>query len=169
MSTLPEQDPLSPLAETPSREDALTHEEVLKAVHSLFPYDLPESAAPAQLSAPATPEEPPLFQAWSEPVPPPTRHPNFADVLLLGVLALVGFLAAILLSRSALYFHLWGISTTQKALNDVHYTIGSMAVLYLVTFGLALLIFPLLWQQGLFAGLHWNARGGRMLSAGHGR
>ena len=158
MSTLPEQDPLTP--GDPSilpREDALTHEEVLKAVHGLFPYTLPEPVQPEESPVAA---EPPLFQSWSEPeaLPPPTRHPNFADLLLLGVLALFGFLAASLLTRSALYFHLWGVSTVQKAVNDVHYTIGSMAVLYLVTFGLALLVFPLLWHKGLFAGLHWNAR-----------
>jgi membrane protease YdiL (CAAX protease family) len=168
MSTLPDQDPHEipeqyphdGTPQSPSREDALSHEEVLKAVHSLFPYDLPEPAISEPPPAPGIAEDLPLFQAWSqpEPPPPPTRHPNFLDVLLLTGLALVGLLTAGLLSRSALYFHLWGISTTQKALNDVHYTIGSMAVLYLVTFGLALLIFPLIWQQGLFAGLHWNAR-----------
>ncbi len=158
MSTFPEQDPIDPADPTTApREDTLTPEEVLQRVHSLFPYSLPEREQPEE-APPAT--EAPLFQSWSEPepLPPPARHPNLADLLLLAVLALVGFLAAGLLTRSALYFHLWGISSVQKAVNDVHYTIGSMAVLYLVTFGLALLIFPLFWRQGLFAGLHWNAR-----------
>src|ERR1700679_3345609 len=103
----PEQDALQPDSETPSREDDLTHEEVLKAVHSLFPYDLPEPAIPESPAAHSATEDPPLFQSWSEPepLPPPARHPNFLDVLLLAALALVGLLTAALLSRSALYFH----------------------------------------------------------------
>jgi len=118
---------------------------------------LPESAAPAQLSAPATPEEPPLFQAWSEPVPPPTRHPNFADVLLLGVLPWLlprrhpALPLRPLLSSVGHLHHPEGAQ--RRPLH--HRQHGRSLPGHL---GLALLIFPLLWQQGLFAGLHWNAR-----------
>jgi membrane protease YdiL (CAAX protease family) len=63
-----------------------------------------------------------------------------------------------LLTRAALHFHLWGIRNPQVALTDIHYTVGSMAVLYLITIVAALLVFPLVWQKGLFAGLQWNLR-----------
>ncbi|HXR38165.1 MAG TPA: CPBP family intramembrane glutamic endopeptidase [Terracidiphilus sp.] len=156
MSTLPEQDPLLPETSTPLREDSLTPDEVLKAVHSYFPYTLPEQLRPEEVPVAS---EPPFFQRGSEPeiLAPPARHPHLGDLLILALLALIGLLGASLLTRSALHFHLWGISSVQKAVTDVHYTIGSMAALYLITFGAALIVYPLFWHTGLFEGLHWNA------------
>jgi membrane protease YdiL (CAAX protease family) len=159
--TLPEDDPLIPHEpSTPRREDALTPEEVLRTVHSYFPYTLPEPAPPEAAPIAA---EPPLFHSWSEPelLPPPARHPHLGDLLILGMLAYIGWTVSILLVRSALHFQLWGISSVQKAVTDVHYTIGSMAVLYLVTFGAALALFPFFWRQNFFEGLHWNASAAR--------
>jgi len=138
MSTLPEHDPLLPDPRAPQREDELTPEEVLKAVHGLFPYTVPEHV----------PQE-------EAPRPSKLRHPEAWEGL--EALALLGLLGASLLIRSAIHFHLFGVSTMQKALSDVHYTIGSMAALYVITFGAALVLFPMLWGQGLFAGMHWNA------------
>jgi uncharacterized protein len=89
---------------------------------------------------------------------PSARIPHMGHLLLLGGLAGIGLFGSSLLTRSALYFHLWGVTTVGKAITDVHYTVGSMAILYLITFGAALLVFPLLWNKGLFAGLQWNAR-----------
>jgi membrane protease YdiL (CAAX protease family) len=86
----------------------------------------------------------------------PARIPHMGHLLLLGALALAGLLGSSLLTRSALYFHLWGVNSVGKAITDVHYTVGSMAILYLITFGGALLVFPLLWNKSLFAGLQWN-------------
>ena len=151
MSEFDERDPL-----LPDREDALTHEEVLQKVHSLFPYSVPEPTQPEEAPIAA---ELPLFHSWSEPetFPQPARRPNLGDLLILGLLALLGLLGSTLLVRSAIRFHLFGVATVHKALSDVHYTIGSMAALYLITFGAALILFPILWRQGLFAGLHWNA------------
>jgi hypothetical protein len=88
---------------------------------------------------------------------PPARIPHLGHLLLLGGLALIGLIGSSLLTRSALHFHLWGITSVGKAITDVHYTIGSMAILYLITFGAALLVFPLLWNKSLIAGLQWNA------------
>jgi membrane protease YdiL (CAAX protease family) len=88
---------------------------------------------------------------------PSARIPHVGHLLLLGVLAFIGLVGSSLLTRSALYFHLWGITSVGKATTDVHYTIGSMAMLYLITFGASLLVFPLLWNKSLFAGLQWNA------------
>jgi membrane protease YdiL (CAAX protease family) len=88
---------------------------------------------------------------------PSARIPHMGHLLLLGGLAGIGLLGSGLLTRSALYFHLWGVTTVGAAGTDVHYTVGSMAILYLITFGGALLVFPLLWNKSLFAGLQWNA------------
>ncbi|MDR3772424.1 MAG: type II CAAX endopeptidase family protein [Terracidiphilus sp.] len=157
MSTYPEDDPLNHNdPSNPRREDALTPEEVLKAVHSYFPYTLPVPAPPESSPIPV---EPPLFQSWSEheTLPPQPRHPHLGDLLILGALACTGWTVSLLLLRSALHFHLWGISSVQRAVTDVHYTIGSMAVLYLVTFGAALIVYPLFWHKGLFEGLQWKA------------
>jgi hypothetical protein len=155
MSTLPERDPLDPESDAPRREDSPTHEEFHSAVNKYFPYDVPEFTLHEEVPTPA---EPPLFESWLEPEfePPPPRIPHFGHLALLAILISLGFLGSVLLARSALYFHLWGITTVEKALNDIHYTIGSMAAVYLIAFGLALLIFPLIWHKGLFAGLQWN-------------
>jgi membrane protease YdiL (CAAX protease family) len=156
MSTQPGHDPLDAERSEPKREDSLTTEEVLSAVNRYFPYEVPEPVYTEEATPPA---EPPLFQSWTEPEiePPAPRIPHLGHLALLAILTSFGFLGSIVLARSALYFHLWGISTVQKALTDIHYTIGSMASAYLITLGCALLVFPPLWHKGLFAGLQWNA------------
>jgi uncharacterized protein len=119
----------------------------------------PTSELPVDEIAPAAQTEySPQFHSLRELLfLPSARIPHLGHLLLLALLALIGLFGSSLLTRSALYFHLWGVSTVGKAVTDVHYTIASMAILYLITFGAALLIFPLLWNKGLFAGLQWNA------------
>jgi len=99
---------------------------------------------------------PPLFQSFSL-TEPPARTPNLGHLALLGILIFVGGLCSGLLTLLALHFHLYGISTATQAVGDIHYTLGSMAVMYLSTFAFSLSIFPLVWNQSLFAGLHWNS------------
>ena len=109
---------------------------------------------------PAIPIEQFLFQSFyprDEGYHPPVRIPHLGHLLLLALLAFVGLIGSSFLTRSALHFHLWGISTVQQALTDIHYTIGSMVALYLIAFLAALLVFPPLWGKGFFAGLQWNA------------
>jgi membrane protease YdiL (CAAX protease family) len=156
MITPPEQEPLPPDASTTARDSTPAPEEVIAALHSIFPYDLPERTFSDE---PPAPIEPPLFHSFAEDValPPAPRIPHLGHVLILIGLACVGLLGSSLLVRSALYFHLFGISSTQKALTEVHYTVGSMAILYLIAFGGAILVFPVLWHKSLFAGLQWNA------------
>jgi uncharacterized protein len=101
-----------------------------------------------------------LFSSFFKPEPKASsqvRIPHLGHVAILGLLASIGLVGAGLLTRSALSFHLFGVSTLQGAMSDVHYTIGSMAALYLIAFGAALLIFPLFWHRGYFAGIQWNA------------
>jgi membrane protease YdiL (CAAX protease family) len=102
--------------------------------------------------------EPPLFQSWSQPeARPPTRTPNFGDLGILGILVSLALAGTILLTLSALHFRLFGVSTMQQANTDIHYSLGSMVLLYLLTFLACLVIFPLVWHKGFFAGLQWNA------------
>jgi uncharacterized protein len=156
MNTPPEQEPLSPDTPTEAHDSTPAPEEVIAALHSIFPYDLPERTFPEE---PPTPVEPPLLQSYVEHVALPSgpRIPHLGHLLILVGLACIGLLGSGLLVRSALHFHLFGISSPQKALTDVHYTVGSMAILYLIAFGGALLVFPVLWHKSLFDGLQWNA------------
>jgi membrane protease YdiL (CAAX protease family) len=165
MSSFPEHDLPPHPVDPPRPEETPSHHEVLASIHRIFPYEFPEQVPPSDRSeAESDPQadlEPPLFQAFTQPEPrwhaPTVRTPNFGHLAILAVLAAFGFLCSGLLTRSALHFHLWGVRDAQTAVNDIHYTVGSMAVLYLFTIGSALLIFPLVWHKGLFAGLQWNA------------
>jgi len=99
----------------------------------------------------------PMFQSWLRPeYHPPQRIPNFGHLGLLAAVSFLGWLSAGLLTFVALHFHLFGISTGVQAETDIHYTLGSMAILYLVPFGACLLVFPIVWRKGFFAGLQWN-------------
>ena len=103
--------------------------------------------------------ERPLFRSWYEPelkAPDPTRIPHFGHLVILVLIGSVGVVGAILLMRGALDLHMFGVSTVQEASTDIHYTIGFMASLSVISFGLAQLIFPLVWHKSLFAGLQWN-------------
>jgi uncharacterized protein len=103
--------------------------------------------------------EPPLFQSFTQPeVYPLSRIPHLGHVLILGIFAFCGLLGASLLVRSALHFHLFGVTRLMDATTDIHYTLGSEVLLYLLMLLCSLLFFPLIWHKGLFAGLQWNGR-----------
>ena len=125
----------------------------------------PALASSADPAAPWTPDAPPpavepdqpLFQSYSEPeFHPPTRVPHLGHVAILAVFAFFGVICASLLIRSALHFHLFGVTSLQDAITDIHYTLGSEVILYLLMFGASLLFFPLIWHKSLFAGMQWN-------------
>jgi len=106
-----------------------------------------------------------LFRSWAtsgyDPWPkedfvPVERIPHFGHLALLGLITLVALLAVSLVTRSALHFHLLGINTLQQAVSDIRYTLGSQALLYLLTLLASLVIFPLLWHKDFFSGLQWN-------------
>ena len=112
---------------------------------------------PAPQDLPSEPE-PLLFQEFSRPEPPhQERIPNLGHVGILILLALSGLFCTSVLARSALYFRLFGISTIQQALNDIHYTLGSEGIFYAITYLGCLLVFPLLWRKGFFASLQWRS------------
>jgi membrane protease YdiL (CAAX protease family) len=119
--------------------------------------DAAENAAGTAQRQGEPPSEPLLFQSWYQPeVRPPTRIPHFGHVAILATFAFFGLLCVSLLIRVALHFQLFGIATAQKAVTDVHYTLGSEAVLYLITFVTCVLFFPMIWHKGFFAGIQWN-------------
>jgi hypothetical protein len=153
MSNLPEQEPLNQEPSTPPQETSFSAVEILSAEHGDFPNTIQDHAHPGGDTA----AEPLLFQSWTQPeIRPPIRIPHLGHLWILALLTIPALLATSLLVRSALYFHLFGVSTLQQAVIDIHYTLGSMAALYLVTFAAGALIFPLFWQKSLFAGLQWN-------------
>jgi membrane protease YdiL (CAAX protease family) len=65
---------------------------------------------------------------------------------------------------TAMYFHLDGVTTPEQIKTNVHYLLGSEAVLYLVALALSFPIFPLLWNKSFFSGIHW--RGATALQLG---
>jgi membrane protease YdiL (CAAX protease family) len=91
-----------------------------------------------------------------------SRIPNMGHVGILALIAVCGLFGASLAARAALEMHLFGVTTVAQAAGDIHYTLGAEAILYLLTFAGSLLIFPVLWHKGFFAGLQW--RGGTALA-----
>lgn len=100
--------------------------------------------------------EPPNFEQYEPAPPPPARIPNFGHMCILGLLLLVGLLCTSVLVGLSLRHHLWGVSTKEQAISNIHYTLGSEAILYLATLGACLIVFPLVWHKGFFAGVQWN-------------
>lgn len=91
-----------------------------------------------------------------EPIPQQTRIPHFGHLVLFGLLAFFGAICAGGLTALALHQHWFGVYTINQAKLDIHYTLGSEAILYLITFAACLLIFPLVWRESFMKGLHWN-------------
>jgi hypothetical protein len=126
------------------------------------PLPAPDPGAPGlafETWDPAAPSAPPadLFPSFSQPVAvPPQRIPHLGHLILLATFGAFGFLCATVLMMVALNFHLFGVATMEKAATDVHYILGSEAAIYLITFFLCFLVFPLFWKQGFFTGVHWR-------------
>lgn len=123
---------------------------------ALVPNSL-QDAESAALPQEPQPDERPLFQSFSLPeIRPPVRRPHLGDVGILAVFALFGLLCASGLIFLALHFHLFGVLNQQQAATEIHYALGSEAILYLFTLGACLLFFPLIWHKSFFAGVQWN-------------
>jgi len=113
-----------------------------------------------QLAQNAPPAGEPLMFPWFTaplpPPPPPARIPHLGHLLLLVAFALMGLVVSTVLFFIGVHFHLFGVKSFEQAGAEIHYILGSEAVIYLVAFGLAIIVFPLFWQESLFAGLQWN-------------
>jgi membrane protease YdiL (CAAX protease family) len=98
-----------------------------------------------------------LFQYWSQPEAVPTaRIPHLGHLALLLAFLLLGVVCMTVLLFVALHFHWEGVSTQEQIKTNVHYILGTEAVLYLVTLALSIPLFPLLWNKSFFAGIHWR-------------
>ena len=113
-----------------------------------------------QLAQNAPPAGEPLMFPWFTaplpPPPPPARIPHLGHLLLLVAFALMGLVVSTVLFFIGVHFHLFGVKSFEQAGAEIHYILGSEAVIYLVAFGLAIIVFPLFWQESLFKGLQWN-------------
>jgi len=100
-----------------------------------------------------------MFQSWSTPeISPPVRIPHLGHVAVLAIFAFFGLLGATLGIRTGIKAHLYGVTTMAQAITDIHFTLGSELILYLFTFILCLVFFPMIWQEGFFSGIQWNGR-----------
>lgn len=111
------------------------------------------------LTLPNSVDTPPLFESYIK--QPEPRIPHLGHVALLAMLALSGLAIVIVLAQVAIMRHLFGATSLTEAATNVRYLLGTQALLYLFTFGGSLIVFPLVWHKGLFAGLQW--RGNRAL------
>lgn len=98
-----------------------------------------------------------LFKQYFMPPPPAQeRIPHIGHLGLLVLLGLAALLSSILLARLGVRFQLFGVATIEKASTDVHYTLATEGIFYLLTFVSALFMFPALWGKSFFAGLQWR-------------
>jgi membrane protease YdiL (CAAX protease family) len=119
------------------------------------PFPAPSQPQPQVPQAADEPAE--LFQSWSQPEAAPSmRIPHLGHLCLLVTLGVFGIVCAAVLIQVALHFHLFGVATSDQAKTDIHYLLGSQAVLYFATLALSLFVFPLFWNKSFFAGLQWR-------------
>lgn len=157
MNSIPEQDPVNQEPSPERAPDALPRRAPSPEEDRASAPEHRESAPQRPIQDGGTVIEPMLFRAFMEPerLSAP-RIPNFGDLCLLGALTFVGVLAAGFFTRSALDFHLFGASSLTQATTDIDYTLGSMMILYVVTFGAAFFVFPFLWHRSFFDGVQWR-------------
>jgi len=119
---------------------------------------LAETAAPIATNAPPNVERP-LFHSYAQPpVRRPMRIPNFGHFLLLLLLLTVAFCILVIVLALVSHFHLLGVQISAKSATDVGFNLVSEAILYLVTFGFSLFVFPMVWNESLFVGLQWRGK-----------
>lgn len=111
--------------------------------------------------------EPALFDQFSEPLPPPPpqRTPNLLHLGLLVMFLGLGEILSGLLTQLAIRSHFLGVANQEQAIGDVRYLLGSEGLLYLLTFAICLVAFPMVWKTSYFTGVHWRASAA-LLSAG---
>lgn len=130
---------------TPEKDPALTPE-------GGWEHDIP---GPYFQELPSEPERP-MFQQWYAPPQPPVRIPHFGHFAILLVFALSGLFGAGVLMQAAIHFHFFGVTSLQKAITDIHYTLGSEAIVYVIMFGACMVFFPMIWHKSFFEGVQWN-------------
>jgi uncharacterized protein len=115
----------------------------------------PDLSGPAQ-AVPVLAETPLFVSAMIPEAPRPVRVPHFGHLMMLLLILLFGFTAAIGLVVVAIHFRLYGVTSLQGTATEIHYTLGSELLIYVFTFIGCLIVFPLFWRRSFFAGLQWN-------------
>ncbi len=138
-------------------ESAVEPTELNPVEPGIDPVEGPTLEAVEPLDHALPPTGAPLFADY-EYVPPIRQHrnPNLLHVLLFVVLLLGGFLCSSLLFLSALHHHLFGVTTADQAKDNINYTLGTETAIYLITLAACVIVFPLVWHKGFFAGLQWR-------------
>jgi hypothetical protein len=120
----------------------------------------PPSSPPLNSPAPNSPSsniDQPLFSSYAQPpVRRPVRIPHFGHLLLLSLLIFVALGIMALVLGLASYFHLFGFQSSAISATNVGFDLSSEVFLYFVTFGFALFVFPMIWNEGYFQGLQWR-------------
>ena len=98
-----------------------------------------------------------LKQYIAPPPPPKERIPNMGHVVILGLLAICALFCASVVARIGVHYHLFGVTNLQQAATEIHFTLGTEGVFYILTFAGALLVFPIVWRKGFLTGLQWRA------------
>lgn len=107
----------------------------------------------------------PVLESMGQPeIVAPVRSPHLGHVLILFLLAMLGAICAGGLSQIGVYLHLFGVANQQDSMSEIHYTLGSEAILYLFTLAASLFVFPRIWHRSLFAGVAWRGETARRLS-----
>ena len=139
-------------APSPSSENSAAFEPPAPS----FSYPLPSYPAPPS-------PEPPLFYSYSQPpVRRPVRIPHFGHLMLLLLLLVVARRGIIVVGgisyAIAVHFDPHAAQSYKTFATDLGFNLASEAFLYLITFGLSLFVFPMVWTEGLFAGLQWRGK-----------
>jgi uncharacterized protein len=125
----------------------------------------PVASAPVYVGADQAPvaydpyaSEPPLFHSFTlPPAPPkPPRIPHLGHLFIAIALAIIGLVVSIAFMAAGVHFHLFGVKSLLQSGTEIHYILGSEAIIYLVALFTAMLVFPAIWSKSLFAGLQWN-------------
>jgi len=112
-----------------------------------------------------TPIDPLTFASREAPAAPcQPRIPHLGHFLILLLLIFFGFFCAAILSQIAIHYHLFGVKDSQDAVADIHYTLGTEAILYLIALAGAVFLFPLIWHRDFFVGVSWHPATARRLS-----
>jgi membrane protease YdiL (CAAX protease family) len=167
MTNLPE-DPLREPFIPPSSESSGPEDSAQQQVAAPSPFGensrafeppAPSFSYPPSTSPSPANFDPPLFHSYAQPpVRRPARIPNFGHLLLLSLLITVAFSILVIVLALASHFHLFGLRLSQKSATDLGFNLASEAILYIVTFALSLFVFPMVWNESLFAGLQWRGR-----------
>lgn len=161
MSGLPDPSSREDAASAPSESHLSPHAADQGALEDVLVPLQPDGSASsepfvASAEMPPTPTLQPGPHIFSYHPPPPERIPHLGHLAILGLLALCSWFVASLVDLLGVHYHLFGVANLQQAATEIHFTLGTEAILYILTLVAALLVFPLIWGKSFLQGLQWN-------------